>query len=288
MLRYVPSHLANNPYLTAGFFSTLALVGLIGLLVLFQDRFIYFPRRYSPAELASAQSAGLLTITFRTSQGNQTAFFWRKEGSTKAPRTLWLVFGGNGEVALSWVGLLLDFADPETGFLLIDYPGYGVCEGRPNPRSILESSENALHALLEKEQWKLGSDTLCVLGHSLGGAAALQFAAGRSVRKMVILSTFTTMDDMVRSQIHFSMGCLLRHRFDNLTALKEILSRNEKAEIYLFHGEEDEVVPFKMGRALEQLDPIRIKFVPIPEGRHNDIIQMALPLGLKSALFQQG
>ena len=96
----------------------------------------------------------------------------------------------------------------------------------------------------------------------------------------------TTMGDMVRAQIHFSLGRLLRHRFNNVTSPKALLSQNQAPEIYIFHGEADEVIPLKMGRALAQLDPSRIKFVEIPRARHNDVIEMALPLGLQSALFE--
>ncbi len=177
------------------------------------------------------------------------------------------------------------FSTPGTGYLLIDYPGYGICKGRPNPQTILENSERALQTLLEKRGWKFRANSLCVLGHSLGGAAALQFAARNPVRKILLLSTFTTMDDMVRTQIHVPLGPLLRHRFDNVASLKAILSQNEVPEICIFHGQSDEIVPLKMGRALAQLDSGRIKFSEIPGSSHNEIIQMALPLGLQSALF---
>jgi pimeloyl-ACP methyl ester carboxylesterase len=267
--------------------AALLLVCLVSLVILFQERFIYFPPRYSPAELEQAKTIGVQVIRFRTSQGNQAAFFWRKEDSETSPQNVWLVFGGNGDVALGWLGLVREFSGPRTGFLLIDYPGYGICEGRPNPQSILENSERALQALLEQKRWKLGADALCVLGQSLGGAAALQFAAKHAVRKILVVSTFTAIDDMVRAQIHISLGRLLRHRFDNVTSLKAILSQNQAPEIYIFHGEADGVIPLKMGRALAQLDPSRIKFVEIPGARHNDVIEMALPLGLQSALFQR-
>jgi pimeloyl-ACP methyl ester carboxylesterase len=261
--------------ITSWLFAALLLVGLVSLVVLFQDRFIYFPLRYSPAELEEAKTIGVQELRFRTSQGNQAAFFWRNEDSETTPQNVWLVFGGNGDVALGWIGLVRDFPGPGTGFLLIDYPGYGICEGRPNPQSILENSERALQALLEQKRWKLGANALCVLGHSLGGAAALQFAAKHVVRKILVISTFTTMDDMVRAQICISLGRLLRHRFDNMTSLRAILSQNQVPEINIFHGEADEVIPMKMGRTLAQLDPSRIKFVEIPGARHNDVVQMA-------------
>ena len=275
MLDSHPYHMIEIPsWLLAALF----LFALISLLVLLQDRFIYFPPRYSPAELQEAKNLGVQELRFRTSQGDQTAFFWRRKDSETTPQNVWIVFGGNGAAALGWIDLVRDFPNPCTGFLLVDYPGYGICEGKPNPQSILENTEHALQALLEQNRWKLAGGALVVLGHSLGGAAALQFAAKHVVRKILVVSTFTTMDDMVRSQIRISLGPLLRHRFDNLASLRAILSQNQVPEIYVFHGDADEVIPLKMGRALAQLDPSRIKFVEIPGAHHNDVVQLAFPL----------
>jgi pimeloyl-ACP methyl ester carboxylesterase len=266
--------------------SAVLLVGLACLVVLFQDRFIYFPLRYSWTQTEEAKLAGVQEVRFLTSQGNQAAFFWRNEDSKTAPKIIWLLFGGNGDVALAWIGLIRTFAGSQNGFLLIDYPGYGICEGKPNPRTILESSERALQSLLEKKGWNLDAVTLGVLGHSLGGAAALQFAAKNPVRKILVVSTFTTMDDMVRAQMCIPLGYLLRHRFDNIASLKTILLQAEVPEIEIIHGQADEIIPAKMGRALANLDPSRIKFSEIAGARHNEIIQTPLPLSLQSAFHR--
>src|SRR5258707_2153008 len=100
--------------------------------------------------------------------------------------------------------------------------------------------------------------------------------------EFVIVSTFTTMDEMVRKQIGITLGPLLRHRFDNKTSLETILSQNRVPEIAILHGQSDEIVPLRMGAALAQLDPSRIKFAVIPEADHNDIIQKGLPLILQT------
>jgi alpha-beta hydrolase superfamily lysophospholipase len=263
-------------------FVPLLLLGLVSLLLLFQDRFIYFPVRYSKAQLEEARIIGVQAIKFRTRQGNQAAFLFRQEPGDPTPENLWLVFGGNGDAALQWLDSVRAFHGPGTSFLLIDYPGYGICQGRPNPQTILENSECALQALLVQKDWKLRTDTLCLLGHSLGGAAALQFAARHAVRKILVLSTFSTMADMVRAQTRIPLGRLLRHRFDNVAALKAILSRSQVPEICILHGQADEIIPPKMGRALAQLDSTRIQFVEVPGARHNDIVERALPLILHS------
>jgi acetyl esterase/lipase len=169
--------------------------------------------------------------------------------------------------------------------LLIDYPGYGVCEGRPNPQTILENSEHALQTLLAEKAWHREAEGIGVFGHSLGGAAALQFAARNKVRKIVLVSTFTTMDEMVRRQIRFPLGHLLQHRFDNLVCLKSILLQNPVPEICIFHGALDEIIPSKMGQALAELDPERIHYCEVPGANHNEIIRMPLPEKLRSAFF---
>jgi pimeloyl-ACP methyl ester carboxylesterase len=272
--------------ITSWLFVLLVVGALLAILVLFQSRLIYFPRGYSTAQLQKAKSIGTQEIRFQTSQGNQTAFFWRTDISETAPKNLWLMLGGNGDLALAWLDLVCALPIPFTGFLLIDYPGYGVCLGKPSPRTILENSEGALQALLEQNAWNAEAVALSVFGHSLGGAAALQFAARRLVRKIVLISAFTSMDEMVRKQIGISFGPLLRHQFDNRSLLKTILSQNQATEIFILHGQSDDIVPLRMGAALAQLDSDRIKFVAVPKAGHNDIIQKALPLILETMAMQ--
>ncbi|HET9374053.1 MAG TPA: alpha/beta fold hydrolase [Chthoniobacterales bacterium] len=289
--------------LSSWFFPVLIGGALLAAVLIFQRRFIYFPLRYSADQLQEAESVGTQEIRFQTTQGNQTAFFWRSEDSevgrsipdrrdapispAAAPKNLWLVFGGNGDLALAWLDLVCAFPSPGTGFLLVDYPGYGICQGKPNPRTIFENAEGALETLLMQKAWTAEPDALCVLGHSLGGAAALQFAAAHSVRKIIVISTFTSMDEMVRNQIGTTLGPLLRHRFDNRTVLQTILSQNPVPEISILHGTLDKIVPVRMGAALAQFDPTRIKFAAIPEAGHNDIIQKALPLILQTMGLQR-
>ena len=268
--------------ITSCLVALLAGCALMTVLLLLQSRFIYFPLRYSTAQLQRAKSIGTQEIRFRTSQGSQTAFFWAPENSAIASKNLWLVFGGNGDLALSWLDLLYAFPSPSTGFLLVDYPGYGICQGKPNPRTIFENCEGALQTLFEQKGWATEADALSVLGHSLGGAVALQFAVRHSVRKIVVVSTFTTMGEMFRKQIGLPLGPLLRHQFDNITSLETILAQNRVPEIAILHGQSDDIVPLRMGAALAKLNPSRIKFAAIPDAGHNNIIQKALPLILQT------
>jgi hypothetical protein len=46
-------------------FAAILLVGLVSLVVVFQDRLIYFPPRYSPAQLEDARARGAQELRFQ-------------------------------------------------------------------------------------------------------------------------------------------------------------------------------------------------------------------------------
>lgn len=242
------------------------------MLALLQQRMIYHPRSYGVFYQDWFESR-LETISYQTPEGRQTAFYWPPEGD-KQPEMLWILFGGNAALALDWMWLVEEASVPGMGFLLIDYPGFGECEGSAAPESILASSETAL------EQWidrYAGSQRpqLGILGHSLGAAAGLQLAEKTLVRKVLLLSPFTSVAEMVRRMFGSWLVPLLRHRFDNKVRLKSLLEREPPPEITIMHGRRDEVIPVEMGRELVALDPIRIKYAELPNTHHNTILQDA-------------
>lgn len=178
-------------------------------------------------------------------------------------------------LALDWLDLLRDFPDRSAGFLLVDYPGYGTCEGSPNPARILESAEAAFHAVQDRTHWSVAPESLGVVGWSLGAAAALQFADHRPVGRVILVAPFTTMDAMAKQVLGFSPGPLLRHRFDNAGTLRRLLARKPASRVTIVHGRADRVVPVTMGRALSRLDPQRIRYVEIAAAGHSDVFARA-------------
>lgn len=244
----------------------------------FQRLLIYYPRRYSESAIQSALDLGVLVINFRTSRGEHAAFFYRGSAIDSPPSRLWIMFGGNAMLALDWLDFLREFPDASTGFLLVDYPGYGSCEGSPTPAHILETSEKAFHAMQDQAYWTFHPESVGLLGWSLGAAAALQFAARYPVGQLILVSPFTTMNDMAEKLIGFNPGLLMLHRFDNVQALRRILAGKPRPKVTIVHGRADTLVPISMGRALAQLDPRQIRFIEIPHADHNDVFSAAQAL----------
>ena len=116
-----------------------------------------------------------------------------------------------------------------------------------------------------------------ILGHSLGAAAALQLAETISVERVVLLSPFTSVADMVKKMFGSWLIPLLKHRFENRGPLMQLLKRDPPPSITIIHGTRDEVIPVEMGRELAALNSEHIHYHELIHSYHNTILQDALP-----------
>lgn len=252
---------------------------LLGLALLFfaaiyfcQARFIYFPRKYH----SSMEGLGRVEAVSFRANGKKQFLYLPKRNSGEPPETIWWLFGGNGSVALDWLGLVEAVDQPRTAFVLFDYPGYGYNEGKPGPDSIAESIEAALTAL--ETRWKITEQEILQrsrsAGHSLGGAVALDFANRHGLNHVIAISPFTTMAAMARQQMGPAVVPLLRHRYDNEKSIDALLQSGRDIEITIFHGDADSLIPSAMGRSLADRDESgkRIQFHSVPGAGHNDIV----------------
>ncbi|HTD17314.1 MAG TPA: alpha/beta hydrolase [Chthoniobacterales bacterium] len=249
----------------------LAVLILVVLLILLQRRFFYFPRKYSADEIEAAEKQGAMVLGYDTSQGRQTAFLYGTPPSGTLLSRLWIVFGGNAMTALDWVEILRECQLEAGGFLLVDYPGYGLCAGNPGADSILENAIGAYQALIENKRWIIRRPHLGVLGWSIGAAAGLQFAEKFPVQDLVLIAPFTTMEDMVKRFTGIRPGMLLLDRFDNVQALSRVCAQTPPPAVTIVHGEKDALIPVSMGRSLAQSRPDPIEFHSIAGGSHNTV-----------------
>jgi pimeloyl-ACP methyl ester carboxylesterase len=258
----------------------------LGLMVGCQGNLIYFPRAYPAGVVArwQQQSGGKL-IDFKTSQGRQRAFL---QGNLTSARRLWIVCGGNGTVALDWSDWLASHAPKEDAWLLVDFPGYGDCQGSPNPARIRESFTTGLPVAFAALGWENPPEAgrLRFFGHSLGAAACLIAATEFKIQRGVLLAPFTSTMDMSRALTGLPLGFLVWHRYDNAARLAELSARGP-GKVIILHGTRDEVIPVAMSRTLAAQQQGTVRLREIPDGRHNTI-QAREPEALAKALSDAG
>jgi uncharacterized protein len=241
------------------------------LLAWFQAKLIYFPRPYDTHATQEWQNRTHgKPIDFTTSQGKQRAFL---QGQMTAPRNLWIVCSGNGSVALDWSEWIQDHAPKEDAWLLVDYPGYGDCEGSPNPKSIQETFKTLIPLAQQTIGWNhpdLQTGHLRFFGHSLGCATSLMAASEFGIQRGVLVSPFTSTMAMSQVKIGIPLGFLVSHRYDNSARLAELAARGS-GKVIIFHGTNDQIIPISMSRLLAKEQKQIVHLREIPGGRHNDI-----------------
>lgn len=238
-----------------------------------QGRMIHPAQRYTAgkAGVVASLPPQIQPVVYHTSEGDQTSFSFVPRGPV--PERLWLVCNGNASCALAWSGMLSEYGDPHAGYLLFDYPGYGVNEGSASPFAVQEAAVAAVEA------WRLHLQLsrpeldrrMGVLGHSLGAAAALQYAAVHSVRRIIVAAPFTSMVDMGHHLLFWPCGYLIWHRYDNVAQLAEIARQVPRPSIIILHGAADTVIPPDMSAKLAQSWPEWVHRRVIAEQTHNDI-----------------
>ncbi len=248
----------------------LIMVVPLALLVGCQGNLMYFPRPYGETTVADWQMAtGGKLIAFTTSQGSQRAFL---QGNLKSPRNLWIVCAGNGSLALDWSDWLEHHAPKQDAWLLVDFPGYGDCEGKPTPKRIRENLTAAVSTAARELGWPERPDPqrLRFFGHSLGAAACLTGASEFGIQRGVLIAPFTSTMAMTRVMTGLPLGFLVWHRFDNLARLDDLAARGP-GEVIILHGSDDEVIPVAMSRELAARENGIVRLREIQGGRHNSL-----------------
>jgi pimeloyl-ACP methyl ester carboxylesterase len=255
-----------------------AAVGIIFLLlaaltVLYfrQHSMVYHPRAYDESYAYAFPTDGV-EINYNVATAKYFAYYI--PGSAPVPKRLWLAFCGNGSLALDWTTILRERPYNGDAFLLIDYPGYGKNGGYATIASTRASVDAALQALTERLRTDEDHLTLCTIGHSLGAAVALDFAAKHRVQTVVLIAPFTTLREEAATMLGSWVARLLIESYDNRANLAEAARVNPAARIAIFHGTRDQVIPVRMGRELAREFPF-VEFFAIEDADHVSVLNRA-------------
>ncbi len=156
-----------------------------------------------------------------------------------------LICHGNGEHVADLADELEFFRERfQANVFAFDYRGYGRSEGRPFEAGVLADGLAAQRWLAERTGQS--TDQIVLYGRSLGGAVAVHLAAKQGARGLILDRTFSSMVDVAASHLPwFPVRLLLWNRYPS-----ERRIANYRGPLIQFHGEQDEVVPFRFAQQL--------------------------------------
>jgi uncharacterized protein len=244
---------------------TLALV-LVGVYAavaiaafIFQRRLMYFPdvTRVPPS------SYGLIGVEERVLDMPDGARLvgWYGRAAPGRPTVLYL-HGNAGNLA-NRSERVRKYSARGLGIFMLSYRGYSGSTGRPTERANVADAKLA-YAALRKDG--IAPEDIILYGESLGSGVAVQVAAEKPVGGIVLDAPYTSIVDVAAGAYPFlPVRPFMVDRYDTLRYLRDV-----KAPLLVVHGEEDEVIPVAMGRAVYAAANGPKEIVTLPGAGHSD------------------
>jgi fermentation-respiration switch protein FrsA (DUF1100 family) len=257
----------------------LLISGFLIFVMLFEDRFIYFPSKYPEGiwdvEKLSAGRGALSPkiedVWFTASDGVRLHGWYCQpqpggegQGSTaSAPQTL-LWFHGNAGNITHRYSIIERLMEQSIAVFIIDYRGYGRSEGSPSEQGLYADARGAWDYLTNERHVPPGQ--IILFGDSLGGAVAIDLATKVDPAGLVVQSAFTSISDMASQVLPFFPGFILRTKMDSINKIKSV-----RCPKLFIHSSADEMVPYRLGRQLFEAASPPKQFYEVEGASHNEM-----------------
>lgn len=158
--------------------------------------------------------------------------------------TVVVFYHGNGNIVCDMTFLIDIFNENEISYIFVEYPGYNNDGVKATHAGVLSSVRETVDYI---DEW--GYENVYVIGQSIGTGAATYHASLQETEKLLLLSPFTTLtnvvDQMVPIYPRFVIAKYLDDQFNNLERLKSYAG-----ELVIVHGTKDIVIDDSQGREL--------------------------------------
>lgn len=216
---------------------------------------------YQPSAAVVAPSLrGVSAERIETSDG-ETLVAWYTRPQPGQP--IFLFFDGNGGAPELWDVRWRAITGHGAGFLAVYYRGYSGSTGSPSERGLITDARAGYDWLIA--QGYRPSD-IVIHGFSLGSAVAVQLAAERPARALILEAPMTGIDDIARAHAPGGFTGFMRDTFKS----REFIPR-VTAPVLIAHGDADHVIPFAQGEAMFALAHEPKLFVRMPGGDHTTL-----------------
>lgn len=195
--------------------------------------------------------------------GSEIVALWREPSGERAPRRTILYAHGNAEDLADIRPVVEQFAARGFQVLAVDYPGYGLTEGKPSEDGCYLAVDAAYTYLTETRS--IDPATIWLYGRSLGSGPTVDLATRETVGGLILDGAFTSTFRVVTK-----VKLLPWDVFDNLSKIEHVT-----CPVLSLHGAIDRTVPWSHAKALyARVRTPKIRLWPLEAG-HNNLIEVA-------------
>lgn len=186
---------------------------------------------------------------------------WMKEPNAKG---LIIYLHGNKGNLRRCIRQAQSLSDDAHDILMPDYRGFGKSDGYNYSEEQLLSDAQKVYDWA-KQKYK--ESQIIVVGYSLGTGVASYLAANNQPTHLALIAPYYSFLDLKDSRFPFIPDFLLKYPLKNHQFLESV-----KCPITLFHGTNDEIIPFDSSERLQAINPDQIQLVKMKGESHRGSI----------------
>ena len=241
--------------------AVVAYAAITALVWVGQERLLFFPQ--APFGKAAAPPAwSLEDVSFKARDGTLLAGVLVKPAVERAPLVIY--YGGNAEEVTAYASQAAD-SYGERAALFVNYRGYGKSGGKPAEAAMVSDAVEIFDWAARRAD--LDATRVALHGRSLGTGVAVQVAAARPARCVILTSPFDSARDVAK-QIYswLPVDMLLRHPFDSAAHAPRL-----RMPALFLMGDADQLIPVRHSERLASLWGGPVERVTLEGFGHNDL-----------------
>ena len=173
-----------------------------------------------------------------------------------------LYFHGNKKNIERYAPFAANFTKNKYEVWMMDYPGFGKSTGKRSEQIMYADAST----LYEMARARFSKDSIIIYGKSIGTGVAAQLASVKDCKRLILETPYYSMDAMLSHYAFiYPVHWMAKYHFPTHEYFKKI-----EAPVTLFHGTNDEVIPYSQSQRLAKENP-GVKLVTIEKGKHNNL-----------------
>lgn len=175
-----------------------------------------------------------------------------------------IFYHGNGEdigYSRSWLSTvhsMLLSCGVVVNILIVEYPGYGLCFGKPNESGVLQNAFSAYYFVRSEFEWPV--DKILHWGVSIGTGPASFLASRYDCGGLILVAGYVSICEVVKHLAGKAVSFMLSDRFQNIKEMESI-----SCPALFVHGKDDKLIPYQQSLRLFEVCKSELKLIHLPE-----------------------
>lgn len=213
-------------------------------------------------------------FTFSFSNPFEELFLKAEDGATinaihfktENPKGVILYFHGNAGDLSRWGKITEFFVEKDYDVFVMDYRTYGKSKGLLSEHALYSDAQMCYDYILKRYQ----ETDIIIYGRSLGTGMATYLASNNNPQQLILETPFYSLTDIAKGRFSlFPIKKLLKYDFPSYKYIENI-----SCPISIFHGTDDNVIPYASGiKLFNSMNQEAKKFFTIENGEHNNLVE---------------